>query len=101
MKTTSKTSRRHEAYTPAAMREGLFYSDLGNCGTRSLGWVDAHDPTPAASPAQATCLLYHGTEYFATGKTGTRYDDGTACREFASEADARLWVDAHGRIQAD
>ena len=98
--TKTRKASRTAAYKPAEMKEGRYYADYGSCGTRSLRWADAHDPTET-TPAQASCLRYKGENYHETGKTGTRIADGTFCREFATEHDARLWLTNDGRIFED
>lgn len=86
--------------TPATPTANGPFADLGSCGTRSLNHADAHDPTPA-TPAEATCYYYDGAWYHATGKEGTRFDDGQHTREFATREDARLWLTDDGQTTED
>lgn len=39
---------------------------------------------------------HDGQTYYFTGKNGTRFSDGRAVREMATEQDARLWITLDG-----
>lgn len=41
-------------------------------------------------------VKHNGQTYYFTGKNGTRFSDGCAVREMATDRDARLWVTLDG-----